>query len=805
MAEVPAGSKLENISDFSGGLYTSYPSWKIPSNYSPYMRNVLIDNGQVERINGYETLGSTFGTHSLNKVTGIFPYVQEDGTTKFLVTDSSVTLETANFSNWVFVSSGDTTSTLLNWMQVRNKMWGFNGVDATRTWDGTSKVILDGTKGNPNVPKFRFGAYYHERVWGLNDSAGGSRLNYSAISSTRGELIAPDSYLAWPSANFIQVGQGDGQTGTALWVGDSLLQAGKQRSIYTVYGKDEASYFARREEKLGDGVASNETVVNLDGTTYWLGQDAVYADGVRITDNIQDEVDSIEKPSTNLVQNLWEIQGDFENGQFANSTTTVSGLVQLHFGDKNLAAADASIEVWKEFDNVTTFTPVAYFTSTTSLPSNGVYQFKIIRYFAQKITAAQGGTDCGDTTSPGKDPQLNYIFTNARTSETISFTIGDPTASNTGLFSPLSFNNYIYLDGSGNPTSPPAFIHDYQNSLLQMAGNRITFTGDDFNTGKLGVKIVLLNHSSGTCVRVGNPTESVSAEYTVAPSTVGQFISEVTTLTSVTAWGQFDSVNNTNGGKIDYFIRASTALVTLTTQTWSPISPGSIIGVPVAQRFIQWASTISVSTNSNASIDNVEINHIEGDGSLNRAFAIGWEGRYLLFGSTGAGDTLSYSLWKSIITNKNPHAWMPVEGINIRSLAKHEGILYGGSSSTGTVYRLDYGTNFDGSPIPSIYDTPDMVLGEPKNIYFQKDILKYVLDAEKDSGLTMNIGTSIDRGDFSTITRSLDGSGRYLREILGVVAPCSTLRVRLSNSQIDKKFNVFNFGVLYKDTERIRQ
>ena len=153
-----------------------------------------------------------------------------------------------------------------------------------------------------------------------------------------------------------------------------------------------------------------------------------------------------------------------------------------------------------------------------------------------------------------------------------------------------------------------------------------------------------------------------------------------------------------------------------------------------------------------------------------------------------------------LFRSEEPNAWMPIEGINVRSFAQNEDIFYAGASTWGAVYRMDYGTNFGGSPITFVYDTPDMVLG---NNYKSKDIQNYLLDADKDSGLSMSVGTSIDRGSFSYKTIPLSGSGRLLYVVKGVVSPAKTLRVRMTHSALDKKFIVNDLSVNYNTTEII--
>src|SRR3990167_9678041 len=232
-SSLPPETQITMIDDVSGGLFTNYSGDKILSSFSPNLKNVFIDNGRIESINGFITVGSS---RTLVRVDGIFPFFQESGDTRFIVTDSSIVLDTADFNSWVFVSSGLNTGVLTRCIQVRNKMWCSNGSDAVFTWDGTNKVNLNGIGTTPNVPKFKYMAYWQNRVFGLNTTGDGSSLDFSAIASTDGVKIAPDDSRAWPTTNNLSVGRGDGQIGTALWVKDGQLRVGKERSIYTIYG-----------------------------------------------------------------------------------------------------------------------------------------------------------------------------------------------------------------------------------------------------------------------------------------------------------------------------------------------------------------------------------------------------------------------------------------------------------------------------------------------------------------------------------------------------------------------------------------
>ena len=774
---LPTGAQVQSMPYPAGGLNTRTPSHRLGTEFSPYMRNVSVDDGYIMGMSGYETLGSS---NVLRWISGIFPYVKENGASTFLVTDSSITLETSDFSIWAFVSSGSNTGALLRWMQVREKMWGYNGVDAVITWNGTSKAILDGTKNTPNVPKFAQGEYWQERVWGLNTPSGKSDLNFSAISSTEGTALAPDDPRAWPSTNVLKLGQGDGEVGTSLWVKDSQLQAGKERSKYTIYGTGESSYFARKEESNGVGVVSDETVLNLDDSAHYLSQDGIYKDAERISDNLSDsDVTIINKGIVNVVGDIWETQADFANGVGYGSSATAGGLLTIRQGDFYInrstyaTTAEYPPGQYVEF----TSTGIQFTQFSVRVPSDTVSPdflgyVNSVRFPARSRNTGPEGGSCGGS--------ADIIIANGRTRNSFRLRKNLPGPS-------LTFLTWS-LGDSENPGA-----NKYPTGPL--------FTGYDLTNSTFIIQVTTSADLDPNCaIQFFASTTTGFADIQLLPATTVQFISEISTASSITTWGTFDSARNTNGGAVDFYLRTSTSLVNIATKTWSSIIPGAVISEPTINLFYQWASTItSVSSQiiSASNIDNVSISHVEGQASDLRAFSIAWKNRYWLAVSTESTGRYRLIYMKSKITNPNPNAWMPIE-LPIKCFAKKDDFLYGGASTMGVVYRLDYGTNFDGVAIPYIYDYPDSALGSN---YFSKNILKYGLDAEQDTGLSMTIGTSIDGGALSNITRPLDGTGRVLKIIEGVTNPCKTLRVRLSHSMLDKPFKIYDFSVFYMPSQ----
>ena len=761
------------IDNPSGGLQTDIASHNLTPKFSPYMRNVFIDQGSIMGINGYQIIGTT---NTLTKVTGIFPYNIENGTQKFLVTDSSVTLETADFKTWVFVSSGSNTSSFLSWIQVRNKMWGFNGVDAVKTWDGSTQQILDGTKGLPNVPKFKYGQYYQDRVWGFNINNAASDLDFSDLTTTSAIIINPDDPRAWPSTNNLKVGQGDGEIGTAMWVAGGQLRLGKERSIHTLYGTSVTNYFIRKEMSNTNGIVSNDSIVNQDNFTYSMRQDGIYENEKRISDLIQPDIELIDKGVQKTITDSWETKADFDKGYYYGTEGTNDGTLSL----KSTIVSGSALGT----SPIPTFGFVTYSngaldgTSPPALtPATTFYGQKQVKFSASSAIQTShkiwNKKALWTYSSPsGSCFYASMTFINNITKERYKADGVDQSGGGLGQRWLFTFSSNVIMDG-----------FDLLNSSMAVKLEGCGYTPSDIS---LGIAFQFIN------------------------ATTGQYISDIATSTTITAWGNFDSVRTPNGGSINYFFRSGTAPVNVTTQTWQSISPGSVINANTNNLFKQWAATITAVSYdeatqiyvSTANIDNVEISHIEGSGAFTRAFGIGWKNRYWLCTTTNTSTNLKVIYVKSLITNDNPNAWMPIEGINILSFARTPNILYGGSATDGSVYRMDYGSDFNGSPIPRVYDTPDFDAGDH---YFSKNLYGYLIHTDRDSGLTLTLGTSIDFGNFTYKSISLDGSGSIGKYILGVKNPFKFVRVRFYNNQLDKLFNIDNFRILATPTGILEQ
>lgn len=758
------------VDDVSGGLSTTVPDYKIGNQFSPYMRNIIVDNGKVELINGFIEVGST---NTLGAPTGIFPYFQEDGTTEFLVTDSSVVLATSDFSFYTFISSALNTGVLTRCKQIRNNMWCSNSVDSVFSWNGSAKTVLDGTNGTPDVPKGKYIEYYQERVFIYNLNGNASQARYSDFRSTNGVQIAPESFLAWPAGNALNIGRGDGEVGTGIWVENSQLHFGKERSIYTLFGTNPSNY-TPRETSPDVGVASHDSIVLMDGVANFLGPDGFYIGRTRISDHIEDDVDVINKGNLKSIQNKWETQSEFSAGEFYGSTATLAGSLTQITTTYGIPASGPRPD-------------------TRTLKPDSVLDVADVNDDLDAGTTFFGFLQAVWTTNPQKPDPTTRLYVDkifwAVNDITPIAACGAPIASVTVMNMSNGFEQKTVVTDFGG-----VFDSLMTADFGSQAEPTVLFDGFDILNSTLAVKV------EGCGLTLTNPTAGLNIQ--LKDSTTVQFVSEVSTFNMVTAWGNLDSDRTTGGGVVDYFIRTSTSVINITTQAWSGISPGNIIDAPLINNYIQWAATMtSVSTTALVTkIDEVTIDHIEGSGGSNRAFAEKWKNRYWVFTTTEASD-LSLGFIKARNTSSIPVAWMPIEGINIRSLRSDGDTLYAGASSTGVFYRLDFGTNYNGNSIQGVYHTPSKFMGD---LFSEKHLFEYYIVDDRATGKEMTLGVSIDNKDFVDQTIDFDGSGQVVKTIRKVRAPNvkgKLFKFKFDFNQLDTPLALRNFGVLYKRTK----
>lgn len=790
LAEVlPKNSRLDIYDNFVGGLDSRDEPHKLKNNQSPYLRNVLIDDGEIKTVNGFIVLGST-GT--LSKVNTIFEYIKTDGTRNFLVSDSSVVLATSDFSNYTLIKANLNNNYKLGCIQVEDKSWCSNGNDAVFTFDGSTVVVLDGnTYGSlktPNVPKFKYLSYWQNRVWGFGIPTNSSYLGYSAIQSTDTVPVAisPDNENAWNNPNFfLDVDKGDGTQPTFMRVYRGQLYVGKERGISAILGNDDISYADVKVVK-DYGFLNNDSVVELDNLLVGYGSDdGIYKfDGRNMnifSDHIRPDVEAfINNVGKNVVLN-WDSQSDFTRGSLVGSTATGSGFLTVNFSTYVLVSTPAQGDVTNQYLSMllntgTTSTNFVTITTDTANPAKW-YQL------------SSGAI-------PNSDSYFPYHIVFWVRSDNAS---SEPSGKVAVTLRNLRTRSTAYYEQTGVSGINP--VSSWAEFAVPFAGNsgikELFFTGDDILNGNFQVRVEVAD----TC-GAGSPNcrfdlrySSVGSLMFLKDSQIAEYRSDISTAVNISAWGNFNSVFNNQGGNISFAYRVSTSLVNITTYPFMPISPGAVIGSSVSNNYIQWLSTLTFnSTSSLVYIDNVQINYNQGGSNDVNPIGVSWKGRYWLAVTTTASGTTNLIYVKSRNSSDYPDGFTVLEGINIKSLWRSSDYLYAGASTSGIIYRLDYGTNYNGRPIIAIYETNETNFSAP---FFEKQLVSYFIDIDKQTNGEITLGTQINNRSYGNYNLNINGSGRLVRHLAYPNSYGNSFRFRFTSSVLDQVMKINNFGVVY--------
>lgn len=752
------------LEDWSYGLNTADDPGKLQLTMTPSISNLYVDevSGDLVTRNGYTVV---INTPTLSKITFMYQFVKDNGDNELIVSDSSRVLTTRDFRTFTLVKATLTPTALLRAAQIRGKVWFTNGVDPVFTWDGNVHSVLDGNNGTPNVPRCKYIAFYQERAWLFNNVSQNYALYFSALtSSSNAAAIAPDDFRAWLTNNQLNIGQGDPLAGSGIDVfkGQLVLHKsnGTAGAIYTLFGTDEFTYFARKTN-AEVGTNSNDSIVQLDNLEYFTAKDGVYAfdgsESKRISDSIKPDIENVISNLTRIVSQTWDTKADFDKGAFTRTSSTPAGFLvtanttTLYFNTIGIFVAPTDPN-YVQLDFATTASSQAVMIPTGTIPLDFIGDVPTVSIWER------GSSGGGQIAAHVKNLRTGQLWT-----QTISI-------NNSASFEYLAFSNFTSTFSS-NPT--------WTRSDILLSSFTIQFN-------------VVSGFGPGTSWQFYPTTTPFYSNVTLQEITTAQYVSDVATASIVNYWGQFAVSDFKNGGSILYYIRGATSAFNISTEAWTAIVPGSNVGLPIAKNYIQWAATFS---NVGQYADYVTIQHNEGASDDNRPFGIPWRARYILSVTTDANSMRSVQFVKSITTNQNPIAWMRWDGIYIRSLCIFGSNLYGGGASTGTIYRLDYGQNDAGAEISWFYETPNMSLGSR---FFEKMLQSLIIEVERNGGGAMTLSRSVNGGTYSDSSIALDGSGRYFYESLTAQEKGKYFKFKFSGSTLDRVVNIHSFGILYK-------
>jgi len=271
-------------SDFSGGLNTQSGPYLLQGNECREALNVHTSlTGDVEKRPGFITLSGSTLTGSPVNATGVHTLFPSNTSTK-----SIIGVATTSTTDTIFkMTTGGVASVLKSGMTANTRWWfaqaevngasgpifGLNGVDTPKRWDGSAAEMSDWVATTGTVPKeARYLTYWSSRLW----CAKGSRLYYSGITGS-----TPDP-LNWDAENFVDLEPNDGQEITGIGIVGAYLIVFKSRKIYNVYDPNTA---ANRAISNSVGCIAPRSIVQTPIGLLFLSEDQgiCKTDGTAVT------------------------------------------------------------------------------------------------------------------------------------------------------------------------------------------------------------------------------------------------------------------------------------------------------------------------------------------------------------------------------------------------------------------------------------------------------------------------------------------------------------------------------------------
>lgn len=154
-------------------------------------------------------------------------------------------------------------------------LYAMNGVDAPRTWDGTT--LINWTALSGNLPNAKYLLYKGTRVWFANVPGGYTPAGGTAVSDPGSALVFSDlgNPRSIPAENVVEFDPGDGEAISGIGSIGPYIVVFKPSKAWVVYDLDTGA-----NRRLGDGAGciSHRSIAETPAGTMFLSRE-----GLRLT------------------------------------------------------------------------------------------------------------------------------------------------------------------------------------------------------------------------------------------------------------------------------------------------------------------------------------------------------------------------------------------------------------------------------------------------------------------------------------------------------------------------------------------
>lgn len=278
----------------------------------------------------------------------------------------------------------------------------------------------------------------------------------------------------------------------------------------------------------------------------------------------------------------------------------------------------------------------------------------------------------------------------------------------------------------------------------------------------------------------------------VAISTGLTFQSAVNNAPALTSWSNFTATDQTTGGTISYFTRASTAnfIVTSSTPNWVSQTKNSAVSASTGTYFQVRADFVSATSSATLALNDFTVNWFEGL-AAEKAYIKYWNDSVWVAVSSGTSG-LNNRVIRWDLQNE---AWL-FDDIGSNGFVVDNGNLYFGSTSAGKVYK--YGNNLttdDSLPITSYWTSKNYSGADPfvQNNFDQMDFIV------KASSTTMALSYTLDGSSITAINLPIYNANKtIIHKGINLPGKLGTFfNIKFGATSSNTKYEVLGFRVKY--------
>lgn len=269
---------------------------------------------------------------------------------------------------------------------------------------------------------------------------------------------------------------------------------------------------------------------------------------------------------------------------------------------------------------------------------------------------------------------------------------------------------------------------------------------------------------------------------------------------NINQWGIFQLVQDKGGQTINAFYRAGPSSAAVLASAWTLIVPGAVIGAAVTDTFIQVRFSLgTASASAVLFITSFTLNWVVGTTSgvntLQNVASIVILNRYWLAAATLGSDANDVIIVRGKATAQSP--WQKKD-FAMLSFARFHDYYIAGSSTDGSIYRLEYGFSKNGSAMDSYFETGDFTKSG-----FLMQLYEVIVNLDRSGPYTLSIGVSTDGGITFTektvdLTRATLTTNLSFIKKLNINFMADKFRLRFRINAADHPFSVDSVQVYYR-------